>query len=219
METKDYIAIGGIAVVAIAIVAIFGKSTSTGYAVDPNAAKAEASIVAANSNAINAGVAERTTYATLAAQTAQTHDTNTAAIAIAANNGATQVQLAHIASDMNKTIAQTQSLAAERIAQIEGATQTTIASTNAVAQQTVAMANANANTTVANDAKDAANHASDNNLFGSIVGGIASVVPFFSGGSGQYKPTNSVADLANLIPVPSVATPANLPVPSSVEYV
>lgn len=224
-----YVLVGGVILYALA-----SKSSSSGA----SSGGATASQIIAQNTAINADAVQQTLGLAQSATTYAVAKTNAdSAVRLATQNGATATEIQRLVTDGNIAVAQAQSTEAQNIAKtVADATVATAASQYNAATQisqytsqagiqesqnaanaavAAATANANAATAVSANQASASKTASNDSLWGKIVGGITSIIGGFSNpASGGFPTPNlSITDLSNLIPnngVPSVTVP-NLP--------
>lgn len=227
---------GVLAVIGALVFAGRSSSSSGGFAVsapsDASVAAIEQGQAAASAAATSAGVAKTQALASTVLGIAQAQSATTIA-GVQANAATTQVQAATQGALAQSEVQSSAAVSADEVLAkaneiIQGlvtqqanyatlvAGETSVTAVNAgvrvaQAQGTAAASAAASQAAAALQASQnqlaAANHASDNSLWGQIVGGIASVVPFFKGApasstSSFVTPANAADYAAAVAPVP-----------------
>lgn len=214
MNEKALYVVGGLAAVAgvVAIAATSGKSSSTGVsyaAADPQSVASVENTMAAEIASMNAASVAKTQ---VAANTILGLASAQQTILKAQMDNATQVQVTDLTTRAQTKQTQIQANAASHAVDALSAAQEAIAKINGGVTEAVASTNANAATTITDmqtrnattQAQAAAGAQKTDGIFGAI-GSIASgVLHFFSPASGGYQPTNSVSDLADMVPTPTL---------------
>ena len=159
---KSHLALYGLGAVAlVVIIVLFTKAqSSSSGSISTGTAQTVGAIVGANENAQSLQASENIARATLGEKLLEVQSNNDAALALAATNNATQVQLTKIAADA--TVQESQSLASANEAEAALANKTATTQSNNELQAAKAQASAQKNSSI----------------FGTIGNILSSAIPF-----------------------------------------